>query len=375
MVQTTGLTLEARKSKELVFSRAVRHDWRLLEVDEKMLQEIVDEGVTIKGLPDEEAVLCTRKGTYAVKHVDTTNSLFLVPPVKDSSCEKVTVAATAVAHLELVLTAPRLGALDRILQATQIRGDDEEEEDQGAASSSGREDVHPHTFLQLLGTAQASEAELRAALQARGAMELDGCWRIISAGHLAHLLEVLLLSAAQHGWRLDAMPVQEACSVLQADGFNPRVAQHCLRLHSALDASTSDTPPLLSLDHRKVCLHFARKLLTQQERWPLDQFLEEWQASVSEGMRVDLSMLRGEARQEEAGGEKLLCHFPAAALPTDPASRFAALFAARPRWELPDLEPYLADLQVPGRSAEFLLLTYARASQENPSAPVVYSAR
>lgn len=72
--------------------------------------------VTIKGLPDEEAVLCTWKGTYSVKHVDTTNSLFLVPPVKDSSCEKVTVAATAVAHLELVLTAPRLGALERILQ-------------------------------------------------------------------------------------------------------------------------------------------------------------------------------------------------------------------------------------------------------------------
>lgn len=57
-------------------------------------------------------------------------------------------------------------------------------------------------------------------------------------------------------------------------------------------------------------------------------------------------MLRGEARREEVGGEEFLRHFPAAALPTDPAARFAALFAARPRWELPDLEPYLADLQV-----------------------------
>ena len=53
-------------------------------------------------------------------------------------------------------------------------------------------------------------------------MELDDCWRIISPGHLAHLLEVLLLSAAQHGWCLDAIPVQEVCSVLQNDGFNPR---------------------------------------------------------------------------------------------------------------------------------------------------------
>lgn len=72
--------------------------------------------VTIKGRPNEEAVLCTRKGTYAVKHVDTTNSLFLIPPAKEDSTDKVTVAATAAAHLELVLTAPRFGALDRILQ-------------------------------------------------------------------------------------------------------------------------------------------------------------------------------------------------------------------------------------------------------------------
>ncbi|KAK9915250.1 hypothetical protein WJX75_006737 [Coccomyxa subellipsoidea] len=342
-----------------------------------MLQEIIDLGVTIKGLPDEEAVLCTRKGTYAVKHVDTTNFLFLVPPAKEGSSEKVTVAATAVAHLELVLTAPRFGALDRILKATQIRGEDDEEEGGNATepSTSGRGEIQPHTFSELLETVQASAAELKAALQQRGAVELNGRWRVISPGHLATLLEVLLLSAAQHGWRHDSLPVQEACTVLQSDGFDPRVAQHCLRLHSTLDASATDMPATVTLDQGKVCLHFARKLLLQQERWPLDQYLEEWQASVPEGIAVDLDMLRGEALREEAGGEEMLRSFPAAALSADPAARFAALFAARPRWELPDLEPYLSDLQVPGRSAEFLLLTYARASQDSPNAPVVYSAR
>ncbi len=65
-----------------------------------------------------------------------------------------------------------------------------------------------------------------------------------------------------------------------------------------------------------------------------------------QGMAVDLSMLRGEALREEIGGEDMLRHLPAAAMPADPAARFAALFAVKPRWELPDLEPYLADLQV-----------------------------
>ena len=44
MVQTSGLALEPKKSNDLVFSRSVRHDWRLLEVDERMLQEIIDLG-------------------------------------------------------------------------------------------------------------------------------------------------------------------------------------------------------------------------------------------------------------------------------------------------------------------------------------------
>lgn len=69
---------------------------------------------------------------------------------------------------------------------------------------------------------QASAAELRVALQQRGAMELEGTWRTVAPAHLAALLEVLLLSATQHSWHHDAVPVQEACSVLQADGFDPR---------------------------------------------------------------------------------------------------------------------------------------------------------
>ena len=32
-------------------------------------------------------------------------------------------------------------------------------------------------------------------------------------------------------------------------------------------------------------------------------------------------------------------------------------------------------LQAPGRSVEFLLLTFARASQDNAPAPLLYSAR
>lgn len=75
--------------------------------------------VTIKGSADQEAVLCTGKATFALKHVETTNTLYMVPS-SDSSCQtdtgKVCVKATAAAHLEMSQMAPQLKDLDAVLQ-------------------------------------------------------------------------------------------------------------------------------------------------------------------------------------------------------------------------------------------------------------------
>lgn len=65
-----------------------------------------------------------------------------------------------------------------------------------------------------------------------------------------------------------------------------------------------------------------------------------------QGMAPDAGMLRGEALVDDAGGAEFVQAFAAADLPADPAQRFAVIFAARPRWALPDLQPYLADMQV-----------------------------
>jgi hypothetical protein len=40
--------------------------------------------VVLKGQPDEELVMCTCNKTYALKHVETSNALLLVPPRKVS---------------------------------------------------------------------------------------------------------------------------------------------------------------------------------------------------------------------------------------------------------------------------------------------------
>ena len=43
--------------------------------------------VVVKGAADAEAVLCTGSRTYALKIVETTNSLLLVPPVQVAAAQ------------------------------------------------------------------------------------------------------------------------------------------------------------------------------------------------------------------------------------------------------------------------------------------------
>ena len=92
------------------------------------------------------------------------------------------------------------------------------------------------------------------ALQQRGALELDGCWRVMSAAMLGDTLEVLLLTSAQHGWGA-CIPIAQACEAMSADGFDPRHALY--DMHLAILSSTqcqTSVSALPLLRHASLCL-------------------------------------------------------------------------------------------------------------------------
>ncbi len=71
--------------------------------------------------------------------------------------------------------------------------------------------------------AQASDAELRHALAECHALCLDSRWRAVQPAYLGHVLELLLLTAAERGWPLDALDGAEAPAALRAEGnVDPR---------------------------------------------------------------------------------------------------------------------------------------------------------
>ncbi|PSC68596.1 sister chromatid cohesion DCC1 [Micractinium conductrix] len=475
-MSASQLQLSTGQPRTLVWAEGIRKDVKLLEVDEDLLQELLADGLCLKGAPGEEAVLCSTSKTFAVKCVETTNMVLLVEdaaaaggaaghtplrardgnavpqptPVGQltglaTQIEKNAAAAAVApvlasalvsAHMELVVAAPRLHQMDALLAARQYGAEGQEggggdkgdamQTDDGGGDGAGSF-AGGYTEAELLEQVQCSTAELRAALLDRRALNLDGRWCTVDQAYQGLLLELALLTAVEHGWPLSALPGEALAAALQPHGYDPRVSLHCLasfgtRLGGggggdAIDdgppssqqqggaaSARADAAPMdadgaaaaggaaaaaggggggvYCLDEAAVCLHFARSLLAAQPDWILEEFETAWQLAVPEGMLPTLEMLHGEALLHGGGvgpsgvvAPLRIKHFPLAALPADAASRFAALFAERQRWEWEDLSPYVQSLRGPGQTAEALLLKYARISQQRPTDPVTYSAR
>lgn len=346
-------------------------DLLLLEVDDDLLPEILQNRVTIRGQPDEDAVLCTLSSTYSMKFVGTSNSVFLIPPGDSSSNgeKNSSVAASiitaATGNIELIHAAPKLDKLKKLLKETPYNPD----EDFYSISTHKK---GPFRWQDLVEMIQASEEEIRAALKSLSAVEIDGYWRIVDDKTMNKTLTMILHNSVLHGWLISALDEETVLSTMVADGFSPRIVAHCLETHGTRVHDSKGT--FWELGEKQVCLRLARDILSSG-KMKLKSFLERWEQSVPSGMKADLKMLQGEVLCDKIGMEEWIRVFSVSALPSTPADRFSALFQERVKWEWKDLEPYIRDIHVPGLSSEGLLMKYTRRIQPNAEAEPIYSAR
>ncbi|XP_072965569.1 uncharacterized protein [Typha angustifolia] len=356
-------------------------DLLLIEVDDKVLPYVLGGRVTVRGQPDEEAVLCTPCATYAMKFVGTSNSVFLVPPgepdpptVKYDCNESVandvampdavaSVLKVAKGNIELVQAAPRLDKLKSLLNKRPYRLDEEPNDDHLDKNCL-------YTWEDLLEQIQASEEELRDGLRSLAAVEVDGFLRIVEAKSLYEVLKMILHNSVLHEWPLNALPEDDVAQVLESDKYPPRIVLHCLKMFG----NRVEGSNLWSLDEKRVCLQFAKQILVGG-KMKLENFMEIWMRSIPSGMCADLKMLEAEVLFEKLGVETWIRSFSVGVLPSNPTERFAALFKERPKWEWKELEPYIRDLRVPGLSSEGLLIKYTRRTQSSADVEPIFSAR
>ncbi|EXB70695.1 hypothetical protein L484_023881 [Morus notabilis] len=358
------------------------NDIMLLELDEKLLPDILHQRVVVRGQPDEDAVLCTQSKTYAIKFVGTSNSVFLIPPSDQSEFSDnlldendqsqlpvASILKVATGTMELVEVAPKLDKLKLLLFKNLYRPEVDIE-----MEGLGEVETGLYKWDDLVDLVQASDDELLSGLQALSALEIDGYWRVVDVKYMDMMLRMLLHNSVLNDWSLDALDQDRVVDVLQSDGFPHKLAEHCLCVYGHKVSEGVETNCVWKLDERKVCVHFAREILRGGKK-KIEKFMEEWNRKVPECMQASFTMLEGEVLTERFGIETWVRALSVSSLPSSPAERFSLLFKERQKWEWKDLQPYIRDLSVPGLSSEGLLLKYTRRTQPTADAEPVFSAR
>ncbi|PNY14021.1 sister chromatid cohesion protein DCC1 [Trifolium pratense] len=362
-------------------------DLIILELDEKLVPDVLNERMVLRGQPDEDAVLCTRSKTYAMKFVGTSNSVLLVPPADKSesyenlqtndsnnSDEKVVANVIKVVpgNMELIEVSPRLDKLRLLLSENTYRFD---ENDMETLEDNQESRTGLYSWDDLIDNIQASDEELRFGLQALSAVEINGYWRLVDESYMDMILGMLLKNVVLNDWSLNALNEDEVVNMLESDGFPLVLARHCLHVYGKqVKENDCIESCLWKLDEKRVCIHFAREILKGGKR-KLESFMDEWRNKTPDEMHPTFDLMEGEVLTEKIGVETWVRAFRVSSLPSTPAERFSILFRERAKWDWKDLQPYIRDLNVPGLSAEGILLKYTRKTQPSPNEDPVFSAR
>ena len=308
--------------------------------------------ITLRGQPDEDAVLCTGSKTYSIKFVGNSNSVFLIPSSDQTEfCENsldckrkdddqqgvASVIKVAPGNMELVEVAPRLDKLKLLLSENPYTFQEDLEMEDLEVVEKGNTGLYK--WDDLVEKVQASDEELRSELQALSAVEIGGYWRIVDVKYMDTILRMLLHNSVINDWSLDALNEDEVVSMLESDGYPHKLAHHCLHVYgNKVDENLGRQ--VWKLDERRVCVHFAREILKEGKR-KMESFMKEWMQKIPEGMQASFNMLEGEVLTERLGVETWIHAFSVSSLPSSPAERFSILFRERPKWAWKDLQPYI----------------------------------
>ncbi|ESK96086.1 hypothetical protein Moror_7431 [Moniliophthora roreri MCA 2997] len=332
----------------------------LCKIFESSLEAPEPVSFTVKGQSGDDAVLCTRDRTYALRSVALSNTLLVVTPAPYGEVPDVDNAL--VIHdqineiLELTPIVPKLHKLSTLLKGKEY-GQDHEDEDMEADDGTKRV-----SYAQLREAIQASDAELDSGLKGKRILDINGDLRPIAPSYLSHIIELILNTLVSHSIDSAAASVEKLSSALADNHEIPRtVSTQIMSWFGEIEDGR------WQMDAESIVKEAGLSVLRPHQTNPITvrDLTEAWKEMVGDTFAsiVSLDLLSGNYLMN--GDLDTLTYFPAASLPVDPAPRFADLFLVRSRWKSEDIAPFLSDIAVNSKERDKLLLKYARATTDS----------
>ena len=235
---------------------------------------------------------------------------------------------------------------------------------------------------------QMSARELRHALTKKlFAFEIDSYWRIISDEYLWDLLQDIFLTAEEHTWSLDAIPIVDLIGALTASSALDQrdltrlslcVAQVLRKYGHKIKAASRGGAPIWGLNFGAISALLGQMLLRLKPRWTWAEFTAAIVARLpdeAKGFAIAHALFFGHAvfsrprkdplsqtsEQDHALPADALEALSEPDLPADPRLRFRALFQKQPVWKDEELVPFIQPLVTPASDLNSLLVKHSRS--------------
>ncbi|KAF8165271.1 sister chromatid cohesion protein Dcc1 [Crassisporium funariophilum] len=383
---------------DLNFSNSSTYEagsYRLIELTPE-LTSLIDTAVnneeelrfTIKGQPNEDAVLCTADKTYGMRSVGLSNTLLVVTAVPDVNASAFSDNAVMIRDqlkeiVELAAAVPKLHKLSALLRDQQYdEGQEDELEDDHVvcvplyvmlfckAYSLPQE---RYTYQDARKDIQASDAELDMGLKARRILIINNELRPIAPSYLTRLLELLLNLLVSLSMQHTSASVESLSSAFVEHEVPRAVSTQIMVWFGEIKDGK------WQMDVKAVVKEIGLGILRDHRHDPIEKedLLAKWKSLVGDTFEsaVSLALLEGNYLESEVLGSESTTYkyFPASDLPVEPAARFSDLFLTRSKWKGDEIAPFLSDIAVNVKERDKLLLKYCRTVTEPQG--VRYTAR
>ncbi|XP_065085965.1 sister chromatid cohesion protein DCC1 [Ochlerotatus camptorhynchus] len=356
---------------------------KLIEADDHILQQIKEgKSVSFKGALNEKVVICTESRTYEVKEAEISNSLLLVPhlkqaqatsrsPIKspkggvntslDSSTEEMEGVVDSIDeverkdvvkifhdYFECRQVKPKYRKIIDLLRLTKYSGTENEHLVERSLL---------FRFNQLLDTVQCSKEEFQDGLRKYRAIEIENRIRMLDSEYEYRIVTLMLALIGENSWNLDE--IDKASTVESLDGIIPyEIVDGIFDVYTE---KSERVPGKFKYREDLVCSLFAEKILLQGLKFHIDDFLTTWQATLPEGFHADEKYLRGIGIVDREGTVPCVKGLNEADLPTNLLVRLVTLFRAKERWNLEQIQPYIECFTTPTLGVTAILAKHTRS--------------
>ena len=120
------------------------------------------------------------------------------------------------------------------------------------------------------------------------------------------------------------------------------------------------------VDTSKISRFFAQELLKARPHWDVEDFMDAWDRSLVDVIKPEMSHIADLNLKERhpGSGRMEMTKYFRSDLPSDPESRFIALFKTRARWQYEDLIPFIADFGRDPKELDAVILKHGRFSTQ-----------